>query len=116
MQNFRDSGYKHPVKTATKVATIAGELVAAPGAGKQVVIYDIIVAGTGGWADESLAGGMQVLRRGALGSVALYVPGGHTGFVAPFPFGENESVHAQRSGSASASTYTVTITYSIEPV
>ena len=113
-RNFRDTGYKSPVLTATKVATIAGELVAAPGEGYQVVIYDVIVAGSGGWADEAIAGGMQVLRRGALGSVALYAPGGHTGFVAPFPFGENEAVHAQRSGSASATTYTVTITYSIE--
>ena len=116
MSYFKHTGYKSPLQTATRVATIAGELVSAPGVGKQVVIYDVVVAGTDLTADEGAAGGMQALRRGALGTVALYVPGGHTGFVAPFPFGENEAVHAQRSGASSGETYTVTITYSIEDV
>jgi len=110
--NFRDTGYKRPVKTAVRFAGADAVVVEAPGTGKQIVLYDVMVVGS----DPTAAGGQQALTQGSGGTIMMYPPEGHTGFVAPFPFGENKSVWAKRTGLHTDKTYTVTVTYSIEDV
>ena len=112
MNDFKFSGYRGPLKTAVRFAGSAAELVPAPGEGLQIVIYDIMVVGS----DAQAAGGQQSLSQGSGGTLMMYPPEGHTGFVAPFPFGENKQVWPKRTGAETANTYTVTITYSIESV
>ncbi len=104
--NFRDTGYKRPSQTKTQSAGAANTLVSSPGAGKQIVIYDIVVAGSDG---------TQIIRDAAAGIAKIYLPDGHIGFSSPFPMGEDKLIRIEKSGS-STTTFAVTVNYSIEDV
>jgi len=106
MNKFRATGYRGPKLTATQAAGFANVLISAPAAGNQIVIYDVLIAGSDG---------TQVIRDGASGSVKMYLADGHTGFMSPFPMGDGKAVKPEKSGDSNA-TFAVTVVYSIEKV
>jgi len=106
MALFRFTGFKKPKQTVTQNAGFANVLISAPAAGKQIVIYDVIVAGSDG---------TQVIRDGASGTVKIYCPDGHIGFTCPFPMGDGKALKPEKSGDSN-STFAITVVYSIEKV
>jgi len=103
---FRYTGFKRPKLTALQGAGSSNTLIGAPVAGNQIVIYDIIVAGSDG---------TQVIRDAAAGSIKIYCPDGHIGFTCPFPMGDGKLVRIEKSGDASTS-FAITLVYSIEKI
>ena len=105
-EDFKHTGYLSPRLTAVQSAGSSNSLVSAPGAGNQLVIYDVLVVGSDG---------TQIIRDAAAGSTKMYLPDGHTGFASPFPMGEKKVIRIEKSGDSTTS-FAITVTYSIESV
>ena len=106
MLHFRDTGVPSPMKSARQAAGSSTNLVAAPGAGKQIVLCDVIVVGTSNDA---------VIRAGSSGSMMMTFGDGHIGLTCPMGMGENKSVWPAKTGD-NVNTYAIAVTYYIEDV
>lgn len=104
--NFKDTGRGSPQKRAYQSAGSSNNLIAAPGSGKQIVVYDIIVAGS---SDD------QIIRNGSSGSILMHMGDGHIALSCPIGIGDNKPLWIAKSGDATTS-YAITVTYSIEDV
>ena len=103
--SFRSTGLPESANTVNQASGSSNTLVSAPGTGKHIVIYDVIVVG----------GSTEIIRDGSSGSIKMYCPEGHVGFTCPLALGENKELHVSKSGDASTS-FAITITYSIESI
>jgi hypothetical protein len=104
--HFKDTGLPNPKKRAYQAAGSSNNLIATPGSGKQIVVYDIIVAGS---SDD------QIIRDGSAGSILIHMGDGHIALSCPIGIGENKPLWIAKSGDATTS-YAITVTYSIEEV
>ena len=102
--NYRHTGYKSPQLRAYQAAGSSNNLISAPGSGKTIVIYDIIVIGSS--SD-------QLLRAGSSGSVLMLLGDGHGGLAAPIAVGDDKPLFISKSADANT-TYAVMVTYSIK--
>ena len=105
MGYFRATGLPHSGNTANQGAGSSNDLVAAPGANKRIVIYDVIVVG----------GATQIIREGSGGSIKMYLPEGHVGLTCPIALGANLPLWIAKSNDSDTS-FAVTVTYSIEKI
>tara|TARA_A100001201_G_C4072599_1_gene196307 strand:+ start:622 stop:939 length:318 start_codon:yes stop_codon:yes gene_type:complete len=103
--SFRSTGLPESANSVMQAAGSSNTLVSAPGTGKHIVIYDVIVVG----------GSTEIIRDGSSGSIKMFCPEGHVGFTCPLSMGENKEIHVSKSGDASTS-FAITITYSIESI
>tara|TARA_Y100000593_G_scaffold44720_1_gene85244 strand:+ start:8674 stop:8991 length:318 start_codon:yes stop_codon:yes gene_type:complete len=103
--SFRSTGLPESANVVNATAGASSNLVAAPGTGKHIVIYDVIVQ----------SGATQVVKDATGGTIMIYAPEGHTGLRAPISLGENKALWACKSGD-NGNTFAVTITYSIESI
>ena len=95
------SNFRHTGLNQASVASVTddGEIVAAPGSGKQIVVHDVYVEGATNLLDGD--GGTAILPFAAAASM---------NFKAGVPFGDNKAVWS------SANNITVIITYSVMDV
>ena len=103
--NYRHTGYRPPMSRAfAGTGTLTSTFITAPGAGKRILIWDIVVEG-----------GAEFIREGDYGSANLIakVIEGHTGFVAPLTLAENKGLTVDSSGGQ---THNIMVHYSIEEV
>ena len=103
MSYFRETGYKEPTQRAfANTGVLTSTFIDSPGAGKRILIWDIIVEG-----------GSENIREGDYGSASLFciVTEGHTGFVAPLTFAENKGVTVDNGGGT---TNTILVHYSVK--
>ena len=101
--SFRATGLPKSASSVMQASGSSNTLVSAPGSGKHIVIYDVIVVG----------GSREIIRDGSSGSIKMFCPEGHVGFTCPLSMGDNKEIHVSKSDDASTS-FAVTITYSIE--
>ena len=105
MNIFRETGYKDAaLRKFANTGVLTSTFIAAPGAGKRILIWDIVVSG-----------GSEYIREGDYGSASLImkVSEGHTGFVSPLTLGENKGLTVDSTGG---NTYAITVHYNIEEV
>jgi hypothetical protein len=103
--NYRHTGYRRPkLRKFANAGVLTSTFIDAPGAGKQILIWDIVVEG-----------GSEFIREGDYNSsnLILKVTEGHTGFVAPLALAENKGLTVDSSGGT---THTIMVHYSIEEV
>ena len=105
MGYFRATGLPHSGNTALQSAGSSNILVAAPGANRRIVIYDVIVVG----------GATQIIREGLGGAIKMYLPEGHVGLTCPIALGINLPLWVGKSNDQDTS-FTITVTYSIEKI
>lgn len=108
MNDFKFSGYRNTRLSAHQDAGSSNNLISAPGSGKTIVIYDIVVADPDGMGISD-----QIIRNGSGGTVLMMMGEGHVGLVAPIAIGDNKPLWVATKGDADT-TYAVTVTYSIE--
>ena len=101
--SFRATGLPKSASSVMQASGSSNTLVSAPGSGKHIVIYDVIVVG----------GSTEIIRDGSSGSIKMFCPEGHVGFTCPLSMGDNKEIHLSKSDDASTS-FAITITYSIE--
>jgi len=106
--SFKDSGMPTPPLNVWHVAGSNNDVIAAPGAGKRIVITDLY------------AGGPTLFRSGASSIWAIGDTGGSTAgsvhFSKPLALGENKKLHAEKTGAAADAdaSYDVAVIYYIE--
>ena len=103
--NYRATGYRRPkLRASANAGALTSTFIDAPGAGKQILIWDIVVEG-----------GSEFIREGDYnsGTLIVKVTEGHTGFVAPLALAENKGLTVDSSGGT---THQIMVHYSIEDV